>query len=257
MILSDICNELNKIAPENTALSFDNVGLLVGNDKKDIKKILISLDLTREVLDEAIFKEVDLIITHHPLIFNPIKSVTTKDITGNIITYLIKNDIALYSSHTNLDKSEFGTNMLLANKLGLINPKFIDGDDDIILVTGDKNTNMKEIISKIKEVLFLDYVRFVGEDEKEIKKIGVATGSGDSYKLFSVAKKENVDLLITGDLKYHTMLFAKDIGLNVIDATHFHTENIISQYLKELLVQKLDDTQIDISTVHENVFKTL
>lgn len=256
MKLGKIIDELEKIAPPNTALSFDNVGLLVGDNKKEIKNILIALDLTKDVLEEAISNDADLIITHHPLIFNPLKKINNDDPIGNLVMGLIKNDIALFASHTNLDKSIDGTNILLANKLGLSNSAFID-DESLICVVGELKTTTNALIEKIKEVLFLDYVRFVGDDKKQIQKVAVSTGSGDSYNLFSTCKKNGVDTLITGDLTYHTMMYAKDIGLNVIDATHFGTENIIATHLKNILANKLENVTVKASTTSENVFKTL
>ncbi len=255
MKLSKICDELEKIAPTNTCLSFDNVGLLVGNKDKDVKSILVSLDLTMEVLDEAIEKNVDLIVSHHPLIFSPLKKITSDTVCGNILIKLIKNGIAYYASHTNLDKSVEGTNYYLANQLKLENFSFVE-DENLILVTGQKKTTSFELVEEVKKVLDLDFVRFVGEN-KEVKKIGIATGSGDSYNLFSACKKENVDILITGDLTYHTMQFAKDINLSLIDATHFKTENIVINHLKKLFDERLENVTTFTSTVQKNIFTTL
>lgn len=256
MKLSKICDELELIAPTNMALSFDNVGLLVGDINSEIKSILIALDLTKDVLNDAIEKGVDMIITHHPLIFNPIKNITTNTINGEILISLIKNDISYYASHTNLDKSDVGTNMYLAEQLELNEYAFVDSDD-LILVKGNKETTSSDLINDVKKILNLDYVRFVGDGKKEIKTVGVATGAGDSYGLFSFSKKNGVDILITGDLTYHTMQFANDIGLNLIDATHFGTENIIINKLKQLLDVKLDNVTVQTSKVQKNIFRTL
>lgn len=258
MTVSEICNILNDIAPIDTCLDFDNVGLLVGDYDKDIKKMLISLDLTYEVLDEAINQNVDFILTHHPLIFSPLKKVTSDTIVGGLVLKLIKNDINYYASHTNLDKSMLGTNMLLANKLSLYNTKFIE-DNSLICVIGDTNISLSDIILKIKKELNIDFIRLIGDNKEELilNKIAISTGSGDSTHLFNSCKENGVELLITGDLKYHTMQYAKDIGLLVIDASHFYTENIISRYLKEILEKKLDNVEIIISKNHKNIFKTL
>ncbi len=256
MILSKICDELEQIAPENTALSFDNVGLLVGDFEKDIKRVLIALDLTNDVLEEAIEMKADLIITHHPLIFNPLKKINTSSVVGQILLKLIKNDICYYASHTNLDKSELGTNTYLAKKLDLENANFVE-DEKLILVAGELKTDTNSLISKVKKALDLDYVRFVGDENKQISKVGVATGSGDNYSLFSFCKANGVDVLITGDLTYHTMQFANDIGLNLIDATHFKTESIVTNHLKEILEVKLEKVDIKTSKVEKNIFKTI
>ncbi len=259
MKLNDICAEMEKIAPLSLAMSFDNVGLLVGEYDKNVDKVLIALDMTMEVLDEAIENGVDLIITHHPLIFKPLKNITDKSIVGQIVLKLIKNDIAYYASHTNLDKSEFGTNTHLANILGLKDYSFINTseEDDYVCVVGELDTNTDEIIQVVKSKLNLDFVRFVDSGKKDIKRIGVATGSGNSYALFGACLKNKVDLLITGDLTYHTMQFAKDYGLSVIDATHFGTENLVKDFLMEMLYNRLNDVTVISSKVQENIFKTI
>lgn len=256
MKVSEICNKLEIIAPSNTCLSFDNVGLLVGDNNKDVNKMLIALDLTKDVLDEAIEQNVDFILTHHPLIFSPMKKVVKNDIIGDILIKLIKNDISYYASHTNLDKSDEGTNMLLANKLNLENSSFIDYDD-LICVLGNTDIHIDKFVDDLKNVLNIDYIRIVDSGKKHISKVAIATGSGDSYSLFDTCSKIGADVLVTGDLKYHTMQFAKDIGLTVIDASHFYTENIISNHLKELLDIELNELEIVVSKVHENVFKTI
>lgn len=256
MKLRKICNFLNEIAPLEDALSFDNVGLLVGDYDSDIRKILVALDVTSEVVEEAILLSADLIISHHPFIFNPIKNVTSDTVTGNLLIKCIKNDIAVYSSHTNLDKAMCGTNMLLASKISLKNKYFLD-DPSHICVIGDLNTTVDEIINTIKTNLFIDYVRFIGDNKKTISKVAVSTGSGDSYSLFKVLKDNFVDILITGDLTYHKMQYAKEIGLNVIDATHFYSENIVVEHLKEILENELPETTVITSIVTKNIFETI
>ncbi len=258
MKLNKICEELEKIAPTNTALSFDNVGLLVGDTGAEIKNVLIALDLTKEVLNEAIEKKIDLIITHHPLIFSPLKKITNDNIVGEITLELIKNNINYYASHTNLDKSELGTNMLLAKKISLVDYSFVE-DDQEILVIGNSSNDLKlsQLMCNIKEQLGIKNIRYVGNEDDKVKKVGICTGAGDSYSLFSFCKKHDVDTLITGDLTYHRMQFAKDIGLNLVDATHFGTENIVCEHLKELLEDRTDDLKIICSTVHDNIFKTV
>ncbi len=257
MRVRDICNILNELAPVNTCLDFDNVGLLVGDYDQDVKKILLALDLTTNVLEEAIDEKADFILTHHPLIFSPLKKINNDSIVGNSVMKLIKNNISYYASHTNLDKAECGTNMYLANILGLNDISFVD-DENLICVTGNVDTNLKLLVDKIKKELSIDYLRLVGEnDDININKVAVATGAGDSYGLFSACKSLGVDVLITGDLKYHTMQFAKDIGLTVIDATHFYTENIVMENMQKILAKKLENVEIVISKKEENIFKTI
>ncbi len=117
---------MDKLFPIKYKESWDNVGLLVGSDKKEVRSILLALEVTDKVIDEAIEKKVDMIITHHPLIFKPLKSITTKDPIGNMVYRLIRNNISLYSAHTNLDSSLLGTNYYLAELLNLSNVQFLE-----------------------------------------------------------------------------------------------------------------------------------
>ncbi len=156
MRLSEIIKKLEKAFPKDMAESWDNVGLLVGERNRDIKKIQISLDATERVIEEAVKNKVDLILTHHPLIFSPLKTVTDSSLLGKKIIKLIKNDIALYSMHTNLDSAENGLNRYIAELLGGKESKIIaEHHRDIYkLAVYVPKENYQDVVKKIQETEF-------------------------------------------------------------------------------------------------------
>ena len=163
----DIVNKMEKFAPSRLKEDFDNVGLMVGDKNKAVKKVLLALDCTIKVIEEAKEKNTDLIITHHPLIFIKPKSVTTDTIQGQKIIELIKNDIALYSSHTNLDAAKGGINEKIAEMLGIEDSRLIDkntrDEEAGIGRIGQlaNETTLHEFIQKVKSGLSIDNLRGV------------------------------------------------------------------------------------------------
>lgn len=246
MILRDIINILEKKFPTKNAENWDNVGLMIGDRRKEIKKIQISLDCTIMAIDKAIKNGVDLILTHHPIIFRGIKKINSDDVLGRKIIKLIQNDIAVYSMHTNLDATKFGLNDLVAEKLGAENFKIIEKiETDIESGIGrefrlKKEVNLRDYIVFIKEEFNISNLRVISENiDKPIKKIAVVNGSGMSY--WRDAKKLKVDLFITGDVSYHDALDAKESGLSVIDMGHFESEICFSK----IILEELKDLQIE------------
>jgi dinuclear metal center YbgI/SA1388 family protein len=225
----DIIKEMEILAPPLLMESYDNVGLMVGTEEKEVKKILLALDCTKEVIEEAKENNVDLIITHHPLIFRKPSRIIREDLQGWKIIELIKNDISLYSSHTNLDAVKGGINEELVNILGFKNSKLIEnnsieGYEDagigrIVEIEGE--IIVENLIDLIKKKLGVKRLRAVIGD-KEIKKIAVINGSGQD--LFSRAVTLGADCIITGDTTYHFASDYKEMGVTIIDAGHFYTE---------------------------------
>ncbi|WXR61158.1 Nif3-like dinuclear metal center hexameric protein [Peptostreptococcaceae bacterium AGR-M142] len=365
MKLIDIIKLIEKDYPLDLCYSWDNSGLLLGDKNFEIKKIMTTLEITKDVVDEAIENDIDLIISHHPFIFKGLKKVTTDSIKGDLIYKLIKNDISVYSAHTNFDIAKNGLNDYIMNKLDIINTKIIDktkveklfklctyipkndfqsvkeellnvndlkignyektsfrvdgigsfmGNEDSSPTIGEKNNleevkefkfemmireesiskvinqlkkvhpyeevaydliplansfdeytfglgkvgrlkeeyELKDFINKIKDILKIEHVRFVGNDNLKIKKVGVITGSGSEFAYR--ARNMGADIFITGDLKYHEAQDAKDAKVNILDVGHFGSEHIFMEILKNYLEEKLD---LDIvkSNTNQNPFK--
>ncbi|NLK21435.1 MAG: Nif3-like dinuclear metal center hexameric protein [Epulopiscium sp.] len=264
-----IIKELNKLAPDGLAEEWDNVGLIIGDMEAEIHTILIALDAIPEVIDEAIKVKADLIITHHPLIFKPIKSIRKDMALGRSIYKLIQNNIGIYSAHTNLDSAFGGTNDTLAkilelenlsvlseNHLHSSNEEYIQGMGRI--GTLKRTSTLKEYGELVKNKLGLSNIKLVGNESSIISKVAITTGSGMSYLKDAVNKK--ADLFITGDIKYHEAQQALEMGITLIDAGHYGTENIIvpviKQYLKKLQNEH-SGLNIKTSQINGDPFKVI
>lgn len=341
---------LEELSPKQYAEDWDNVGLLVGRDDKEVEHIMLALDATDEVIEQAIREKVDMLITHHPLIFKPMKSVTTGDFIGRRVYHLIANDISYYAMHTNFDVK--GMAEAAANKIGLLNTKVLDpikveklykvvvyvpvedaekvreamtlagaghiGDysdctfniegigtymplegtnpyigtinqlertketriETIIGENGlnrviesmlnvhpyeepaydiyelkldgrvdgigrvgnlEHNLTLKECGELVKKSFDLDHVRIIGDLGKDINKIAISTGSGES--LIKYALKEKADVLITGDIGHHAGIDALARELCIIDAGHFGTEHFMTEFVKDYLEKRIQGVE--------------
>ena len=238
----DIINILEKKFPRINAEEWDNVGLLIGDYDKEVKKIQFSLDATLESIENAISEKVDMLITHHPIIFKAIKDITEQNILGKKIRDLIKNDINVYSIHTNLDSSIEGLNDYILKKIDISESKILDFNEE-------KNCGIGRIF-KLSEEKILN-LRVISNDlDKKIKKVALINGSAMSY--WRKAKKEKVDLFITGDVSYHDALDALENGLNVIDFGHYESEH----FFYEILIEELKDRNLEFLVFNrEPIFK--
>ena len=240
MITKDIINFLEEKYPRSNAKEWDNVGLLVGNNKKDVKKIQLSIDATEKAVDYAAQNNVDMIVTHHPLIFKPLKSIVMSELSGRKIIKLIENGLNLYSIHTNLDSSKDGLNDYILELLEVKKYKIIDinANDETAgigrMYTLEEKITILEYADFIKTKMKIKNVRVISNDLKsEVKKIALINGSGMSY--WRKVKSLGADLFITGDISYHDALDAKESGLHLIDIGHFESENCFSELLKKNL----------------------
>ncbi|NLM04268.1 MAG: Nif3-like dinuclear metal center hexameric protein [Clostridiales bacterium] len=368
--VKDITSLMEKLAPREYAMEWDNVGLQIGSYEKEVKKIIISLDITKEVLEEAIEQDIDLIISHHPIIFSPLKSIVKEDYKGNLIHKAISNNISIYATHTNMDIAIGGLNDFVAKKIGLENISILDITNkeklykivvfipigyeekvaDALALAGaghignyshcsfrnsgtgtfkalegtnpfigeqgklekvdemrletivtEQNLNMainnmikahpyeevaydifplhqegegigigrfgklktpqkiEDLIDKLKFIFNLKQIRYVKANDDEIENTAIVNGSGAGY--IKLAKKQNCQCLITGDVKYHDAQIAKELGISVIDAGHFETEiffiQLVEEYLKEAFEKNNIDVDIMVSNTKTNPFKIL
>jgi len=259
--VKDIIKDMEKFAPKFLKEDFDNVGLMVGDKEKEVKKILLALDCTLEVIEEAKNNNIDLIITHHPLIFRKPSSITTDTLQGKKIIELIKNDINLYSSHTNLDSAEDGLNETIMNILGFDQSKVIevnknsrDGKKEGLgrIVSLDKEILLEELISKVKEKLNISGVKVV-VGKSTVSKLAVINGSGQDF--FEKAVKMGADCIITGDTTYHYASDYKEMGISIIDAGHFASEWLVYLNVINKIKTIFEDVEILISEKTEDPYK--
>lgn len=234
MTVKDIFDFLNNRFPVETACGFDNVGLLVGDPDVTVSSAVIALDCTDAVIESASKLNAKLIITHHPVIFDPLKSV----LADTIVYKLIKNGISVISMHTNLDVGQGGVNDSLCAALGLTQVEKVAGGDGYMLNRGVLSPVLSsdELAAYLKERLG-GGIKYVGTDKK-IEKVLVCSGSGGGY-LYDTARL-CCDALITADIKHNVFLDAERLGIALFDAGHFNTEDVVTEPLKQLLEQSLE-----------------
>ncbi len=245
MKILDVYNELEKIAPFDSCMDFDNVGLLIGDKNADVKKILIALDLTYDVIDEASEVGANLVITHHPVIFSPLKSISEKSVVYKAIAL----GINVISAHTNLDKSKtYGVNTALAKKLSLESVTPLSEEEPLFIGELEEEMSTLQLAEFIKDRLNSNKVLFT-DCNKKIKRLAFSSGgAGDSvFKVIGEA-----DAFLTGEARHHEFLFAKENGFPMFCAGHYETEKPFAKLLKEYLEEKFVDIEIYLSVKEQN-----
>lgn len=243
MLCKEIMQVIEASYPRSAALDFDNVGLLAGRAEKEVNRVYLALDATDAVIDRAISEGADMLITHHPLIFSPMKKVTDEDFIGRRVVKLIRNDIAYYAMHTNYDV--LGMADLAEKILGIRNTQVLDvtmgeGDDEEgIGRVGDleKPMTLEECCLYVKHRLKLGSLKVYGDMDKKVSRMAISPGSGKSAVAPAIEK--GADVLVTGDIGHHDGLDAVEQGLSVIDAGHYGTEYIFIDDMKHFLEEKL------------------
>ncbi len=367
--IEKIINIIEEIAPPYLAEDWDNIGFQIGNIDKPVKKALVCLEVTDAVIDEAVSENIDIILSHHPLIYNPMKNIRTDDVTGDLIYRLNRNDIALYCTHTNLDSVRGGVSDVLAQKLEVLDTKplvtterekyfklvvFVpDSHLDVVIdamchagghignyshctfqtdgfgtfkplegsepfigkpgtiektpeirietivpreklnlviqemikahpyeevaydifplnnkihrhgigrVGNLKNPlKLSQLCERIKERLGMTHIKFAGDPDKQVQKVGLCGGGGSA--MFTNAFQAGCDCYITGDVKYHDAQHALHLGIGIIDAGHFYTEQIIcdtfARRLKQIVQERKYDIEILLSKININPFRIL
>lgn len=243
MEAKDIMKAMDSWAEKKLIDSWDNTGFQVGYDDSSIERILISLDINDDVLDTAIEEDYQMIITHHPIIFKPLNSITNRTYKERLILRIVKEGITIYNAHSNLDLAIGGVNDVLADVLELKNPTCLGIskiDDDKIYGYGRvgdiKKRTTKEYLDLVKTKLDVEHISVYGDMDKSISRVAVCGGSGSDF--IYDAYKIGADIYITGDIKYHDAEMAAQLGLILVDAGHYHTEKIILPEIKKYLEDK-------------------
>ena len=261
--VSEILSYITEEAPLCWQESYDNSGLLIGDSNALVDKVLLSLDVTEEVIDEAIDNSFHMIISHHPLIFKGVKNILADDATGKMIMKAIKHDISIAAMHTNIDNSFYGVNRVLAEKLGLRDLNILHLNNSATWRLDDSATQigsgmigvleneMSELdfLKMIKEKLNVPSIRHSKLLNKNIRKVAICGGSGSF--LINDAKRCAADVYLTADLKYHDF-FEADNEILIIDAGHFETEQFTKQLFADIILKKNPKFAVQISSVKTN-----
>lgn len=249
--VGDVAQVLDELARPSLAMTWDNVGFLVGHADKPVKVILTALDFSEAVLEQAIQVKADLIVTHHPVIFKSIHALTSTDWKNALLLKAVEHGIALYSAHTNLDIALGGVNDVLAEYLELKNVEGLSGDEGTMDGIGrigilDKSMDLNRFAAKIKKDLSLEYV-VVASAGRKVKRVAVCGGSGMDFLEQAVAA--GADTYITGDVKYHQAQDAVGRGINIIDAGHQGTELPVVNNWADRLALRLTKRELDIKVL--------
>ncbi|MBR5604362.1 MAG: Nif3-like dinuclear metal center hexameric protein [Bacteroidales bacterium] len=255
--VSEILSYITEVAPLHWQESYDNSGLLIGDENALVDKALLTLDLTEQVVDEAIENSFHLIISHHPLIFKGLKNILVDNTIGRIVTKAIKNDISIAAMHTNLDNSYLGVNRVLAENLGLKELQILhqnNSDEDVQIGSGmvgmlENEMSEKEFLGLVKERLQVPAIRHSELLNKPIRRVALCGGSGSF--LINDAKHCKADVYITADIKYHDF-FNADNEILIIDAGHFETEQFTKQLFADIILKKNPNFAVQISSVKTN-----
>jgi len=254
MKAGEIVKVLEDFAPCSIQESWDNSGFIIGNEGAEVKSVLLALDCTPAVIEEAIESGTDMIITHHPLIFSPLKKITGSCIVEKMVERSIKNNLVIYSIHTNIDKVISGVSGLMAENLGLCNVRLLSKDENDnfgLGVIGEfkGRLDFPEVVSLVKEKFSVKNIRCSKPLDKKIKKVALCGGSGSS--LISAAKDSGAQIFITGDLKYHNFLC--EDGFMVMDIGHFESETGVLELLRSILLKNLVTFAVRISENNNNL----
>ena len=259
--VADILAFVENLAPRYMKCDWDNVGLLCGRKEKDVKKILVALDPFRSVIEEAVEIGADCIVTHHPLIFrNPLMAVNEDTETGRCVLTLIEHGIAAINAHTNYDLAPDGVNDVLARTLGLQNIEVInpEGEDTqgrpygLLRCGTVGEISLKAFLVGVKEHLSCEGLRYV-DGGKSVRK--VAVGGGSCADEMGDALAAGCDTFVTADVKYNQFRTAFELGMNLIDAGHFHTENPSMPVFAEKLREAFPGTEVVFSEKHTECMK--
>lgn len=261
MRLSKILDLLSADMPPSLAMDWDNVGLILGRREKEVNKVMLALDLSSRLLKEAKEKRVDLIVTHHPLIFSPLKKITDEEIIGNKIIEILQQDMAYIAMHTNYDVAESCMADIAAERMGL-EGRPLEATALLEKEGGQKELgigkvgelereySIEELAKKVKTAFGLDFVRVFGAGmtDKRIRRAAISPGSGKG--MYKWAKKAGAQVLITGDITHHEALDALEEGIAVIDAGHYGLEHIFVEDMRKRIGRM--DRSLEIYTEEVN-----
>lgn len=247
VIVNDVFDNLRELAPTELQLSYDNSGFLIGHADAKLSRVILSLDVTDEVIDEAIETGSELIVSHHPVIWDAMKSVTDGDIGAKKLLRLIENRIAVISMHTNLDIAPGGVNDVLLSLFEAENEGFFEEDKCGRRGRLSKPVTMQEFLPYCKDRLCSSGLRYY-DAGRPVEHIAVLGGSGgENIRDAFIA---GCDTYISSDFKYHELLLARELGINIVDGDHFCTEAPVMHMLAERLSEAFPGVVFTVSKRH-------
>lgn len=258
MFCRDIMDIIEKRYPREYAMEWDNVGLLAGRDDKEIHRIYIAVDATDEVIDAAIAIHADMLVTHHPMIFESMRQINNRDFIGKRIIKLIQNDISYYAMHTNYDV--LGMSELSAKLLELKNAQVLEttycsdhaGEHKMEgigrIADLSQPVSLGSYCNQVKKIFQLEYVKLFGNPDMIIRRVAICPGSGKS--VIQTALEKQADVLVTGDIGHHEGIDAVAQDLAIIDAGHYGIESIFINDMQQYLTENLNGIEVTGAPIH-------
>ena len=254
--VGDVAATLEQWAKPEFAESYDNVGLHIGDAARPVHSGLVALDLTPAVVEQAVLSGTSIVITHHPLLFHPLRRITADDLVGSMALRLAHEGIALYSAHTNLDAAPGGVSFALASRLGVETPRFLAPNAEGTAGMGavgqlKRPVTLASFLQTISVQLATPVLRYVGANHQHVHTVAVCGGAGAS--LMAEAKKQGADVFVTADISYHRFFEALhpdgSYAMAVVDAGHYETErhavtllcNVLQQHFPQVRWAQVQD----------------
>lgn len=257
--VQDIITIVETLAPPHTAEAWDNSGFQLGNRSAPVRKVAVSLDAAPAVVQSAVLLGADLLVTHHPLIFPHITHIDRGTAFGDAVARALVHGLSIYCSHTPLDHSPRGTNLALSQILMLSNPipaqrpgtdTSSDTADGIIFTgTLDSPMPLAAFAEHVRDTLGAVHVRYVGDGTSRVQTVSVCGGSGGDF--VDRAGELGADVFVTGEIRHHQALAARDSGVNIVEAGHYHTEWCTVPHMEKIIREgaKRNGFSIDVEIV--------
>ena len=251
--VADILDVLEALAPTGMKMDWDNVGLLVGDPAQEVRRVLVALDITQGVAEEAVSLGAQMIVSHHPVMncaWHEVQTLRADDAQGRLLRYLVQHGLAACCMHTNLDAADGGVNDCLAHALGLSGLSMLNEEKIGRIGTLSCEIPLEEFLPAVVKSLGCSGLRF-RDGGKPVHRVAVGGGACGEYIPQAIA--QGCDTFVTSDLRYNDFLDTR--GLNLIDAGHFPTENVVCPTVKAYLEEHFPEVKTVISTSHRDVIQ--
>jgi len=258
--VADVARFLEEFAPASLAESWDNVGLLVGSHEQNVDRVMTCLTVTPASAGEAVKRRANLVVSHHPLPFRPLKRLTSETSEGRLLLELIGAKVAVYSPHTAFDSCEQGINQRLAAGLDLADaaplvPAIEPGQGSGRYGRLKAPISLAELAARVKQLLAIEHAQVVGSLDQSIGTVAVACGSAGEF--VAPAHVAGCDAFVTGEVRFHTCLEAESLGMGLVLAGHFASERFAVEQLARVLAEKFPQTEVWASTQEQDPLRWL
>ena len=246
MLCSDLIQRIETKYPKCVAEEWDNVGLILGSMQQDIKKVYIALDATDEVIQDAIACEADLLLTHHPLVFSPMKQVTDETMEGRRMLTMLQNNMCYYAMHTNYDilrMADLAANLVELEQMDILMPTDAEKTMGIGRVGNLADAiTVRECCELVKERFHLDSVKVYGQLERKVSRVAISPGSGKHMSDLALAK--GAEVFVTAEIDHHEGIDSNAKGMAIIDAGHYGLEHIFIEDMTSFLQENMEGIKV-------------